>query len=450
MTVTFQQFLEKMRDSRAADLVALITVGQLGTISLLLFFQLINLCMLLYALQNFIQEVSRQPINPERDAQLVQEFLAKAESRLRNHPLWDGASDEELEASGEGEQSFLKDFNSLLLSPQSVNPFVGPRGEKGVALLCLSGAGLEKYIMTKLHERCFAASEYDRKMDAHLEARLKALSFLPAESLDIPHRLKSGATWSIAQQELGRMNDYKAPRDKLTCVLNCCRVLSQLCSTKEGAGADDFLPLLIYVTLKGRPARIWSNLEYIRRFRASNRLTGEASYYFTNAVSAAEFFRQLTPSQLSNVSWQEVVSAISQADHEAPAPPSPQRPVQSDDARKHPSVRSSDDGGVSHALGAFLGYGRVSGAGSALIALPEGVRTADDVEGFGYNRMAENGTQRSDLVQKFRFIGTNADSLLVSHVESLLSDYKELALRCGPSAKRAFFLAILLKRNSPS
>lgn len=49
---------------------------------------------------------------------------------------------------------------------------------------------------------------------------------------------------------------YKAPRDKLVCILNCCKVINNLLINASIAlkdnppGADDFLPVLIYVTLK--------------------------------------------------------------------------------------------------------------------------------------------------------------------------------------------------------
>lgn len=49
---------------------------------------------------------------------------------------------------------------------------------------------------------------------------------------------------------------YKAPRDKLTCILNCCKVIgnlllnASLASKDNPPGADEFLPVLIYVTLK--------------------------------------------------------------------------------------------------------------------------------------------------------------------------------------------------------
>ena len=53
------------------------------------------------------------------------------------------------------------------------------------------------------------------------------------------------------------MGSFKAPRDKLVCLLNCCRVINNLLINAhlregEGAspGADDFLPVLVYVLLK--------------------------------------------------------------------------------------------------------------------------------------------------------------------------------------------------------
>lgn len=64
--------------------------------------------------------------------------------------------------------------------------------------------------------------------------------------------------WQLAQKELQKMNMYKAPRDKLMCILSCCKVINNLLlnasiASKENApGADEFLPVLIYVTIKVR------------------------------------------------------------------------------------------------------------------------------------------------------------------------------------------------------
>ena len=59
----------------------------------------------------------------------------------------------------------------------------------------------------------------------------------------------------LAQKELQKINRYKAPRDKLVCILNCCKVISNLLLNASIAakeippGADEFLPVLIYVTI---------------------------------------------------------------------------------------------------------------------------------------------------------------------------------------------------------
>lgn len=62
--------------------------------------------------------------------------------------------------------------------------------------------------------------------------------------------------WQLAQKELQKINMYKAPRDKLVCILNCCKVINNLllnasiAANENLPGADEFLPVLIYVTIK--------------------------------------------------------------------------------------------------------------------------------------------------------------------------------------------------------
>lgn len=52
------------------------------------------------------------------------------------------------------------------------------------------------------------------------------------------------------------------------------------------AGADDFLPVLIYVVIHANPPQLASNLEYIQRFRMHSRMVSESAYFFTQLVSS--------------------------------------------------------------------------------------------------------------------------------------------------------------------
>ena len=83
--------------------------------------------------------------------------------------------------------------------------------------------------------------------------------------------------------ELLKINHYKAPRDKLICILNCCKVIfgvqlslchvinSQRAWTLTGLmrhlqreeGADSFVPILIFVVLKANPGHLLSNVEWV-------------------------------------------------------------------------------------------------------------------------------------------------------------------------------------------
>lgn len=63
-------------------------------------------------------------------------------------------------------------------------------------------------------------------------------------------------------KEILKINTYKAPRDKLICILNCCKVIFGLIKHVEGdAGADKFLPILIYVVIRANPPRLVSNVQ---------------------------------------------------------------------------------------------------------------------------------------------------------------------------------------------
>ena len=115
------------------------------------------------------------------------------------------------------------------------------------------------------------SNQEERARDAALEERMSALSFVRPEHLDIvtPDG-SSEASWGLAGAELRKMSRFRAPKDKLVCILNCCRVLARVVlaceDTGVGAGADGLLPQLIYVTIRCNPPNLHSNVQYISRF----------------------------------------------------------------------------------------------------------------------------------------------------------------------------------------
>ena len=67
----------------------------------------------------------------------------------------------------------------------------------------------------------------------------------------------------------------------------CKGALRARATVPPGAGADDFLPVLIYVVVHANPPQLVSNLLYIERFRMHSRMQSESAYFFTQLVRAA-------------------------------------------------------------------------------------------------------------------------------------------------------------------
>uniref|UniRef100_A0A2K6T7A7 RAB guanine nucleotide exchange factor 1 n=1 Tax=Saimiri boliviensis boliviensis TaxID=39432 RepID=A0A2K6T7A7_SAIBB len=146
---------------------------------------------------------------------------------------------------------------------------------------------IEKYIMTRLYKYVFCPETTDDEKKDLGQARWVT----PA----IP------AHWD-AEMDIIEMDSKRVPRDKLACITKCSKhIFNAIKITKnEPASADDFLPTLIYIVLKGNPPRLQSNIQYITRFCNPSRLmTGEDGYYFTNLCCAVAFIEKLDAQSLN-------------------------------------------------------------------------------------------------------------------------------------------------------
>lgn len=173
--------------------------------------------------------------------------------------------------------------------------------------------GLEKFLVIRLHPKLFAVDPLDGVEDVKLQKHIDGLAWVRFEHLGIPP--VDPSLLSLAVNELQRIDNYKAPRDKLVCILNACRVISDVLkrtleeSSRQEAGgdsgvtrraisADDFLPLLILTVIMANPPRLHSNLEFVAAFRHPTRLVAEDAYFLTALQSAMAFVKEAGPKTL--------------------------------------------------------------------------------------------------------------------------------------------------------
>lgn len=177
--------------------------------------------------------------------------------------------------------------------------------------------GLEKLIMGKLYPFCFSpelASKIDIEEldeshkndvlnDQFLEDKIAEYSFIELDNLDVPNKIstKLSRFLRLAGKELNKINHFKAPRDKMVCILNSCKVIFGILRhfKLDKDGADSFIPLLIYVIIHGNVTKLVSNVKYIERFRYEKFLKSEDQYYLSSLQAATNFIINLNRKDLT-------------------------------------------------------------------------------------------------------------------------------------------------------
>jgi hypothetical protein len=208
-------------------------------------------------IRHFDERSSKHIPNLDTDSAAVQDFFIRMESLFRAHPAWRGAGPEVIDQAIEG---------------------------------------LEKYVMSKIWPRTFAASSEDRDRDERYFRLAQALSFVNLTTLmgGSAEVVPDEALVASAIAELVKMDRYKAPRDKLLCLVNVKTLVEDIVgeAVRRGAsigGADAFFPVFLLVVIHARLPRLASNIDYIRRFRARSRLTGQFDYMLCNIESTAMY-----------------------------------------------------------------------------------------------------------------------------------------------------------------
>ncbi|ORY95537.1 hypothetical protein BCR43DRAFT_493140 [Syncephalastrum racemosum] len=212
--------------------------------------------------KSFLQRFDRRPWTVSEQIKIIQDFLEFIYERMRECDVWRDASEQEFENAKEG---------------------------------------MEKLVMNRLYHATFSpGTTDDKERDEILYQKISIFRWIREEHLDIPKTQHNESFLTFAEAELLKINNYKAPRDKLICILNCCKVIFGLIKHVEGdAGADKFLPILIYVILRANPPRLISNVQYISRFRNPDHLQSESGYYLTNLMGSITFIESMEASSLS-------------------------------------------------------------------------------------------------------------------------------------------------------
>ncbi|KFY12804.1 hypothetical protein V492_03654 [Pseudogymnoascus sp. VKM F-4246] len=274
-------------------------------------------------LRSFLQEFGKKQWMVHEQVKIIGDFLAFITNKMAQCEIWKEVSDAEFDNAREGMEKlvmnrlYTQTFSPAIPPPQPI-PGARPRRRNGERPL---GPGRR------------GQHQEDVERDDILAQKVGIYGWVKEEHLDIPPVGESGKRFLIlAQQELLKIKTYRAPRDKIICVLNCCKVIFGLLKhSKSDSSADSFMPLLIYTVLQANPEHLVSNVQYILRFRNQEKLGGEAGYYLSSLLGAVQFIENLDRTTLTisdedfekNVEAAVFAIAEKHRTDEGDAPPTP-------------------------------------------------------------------------------------------------------------------------------
>jgi hypothetical protein len=253
-------------------------------------------------LRSFLSNFARRTFTVSDQVKLINDFLNFISQKMRETDVWKSASDAEFDNAMEGmEKLVMNRLYDVTFTPQ------------------MARSNPPRPITTD-----------DLERDRVLSQRISLFGWIQPAHLDVPTAEGTNGFLLFAQQELVKLNHYKAPRDKLICILNCCKVIFGLIRhLNSEESADTFVPILIYVVLKANPENLLSNVEFVNRFRNPSKLQSEAGYYLSSLMGAVSFIETMDHTSLSNITQDEFEKNVENAVQELTISRSQSPPLQS-------------------------------------------------------------------------------------------------------------------------
>lgn len=241
-------------------------------------------------LRSFLLEFAKKQWMVHEQVKIIGDFLEFISKKMAQCEVWRTVSDAEFDNAREGMEKlvmnrlYAQTFSPAIPPPEPIAPSRSRRRQE------TPGPGRR------------GQHQEDVERDEVLAQKVRIYGWVKEEHLDIQAVGDKGKKFlHLAQQELLKIKSYRAPRDKVICILNCCKVIFGYLRTaaKGDQSADAFVPLLIYTVLHANPDHLVSNVQYILRFRNQDKLGGEAGYYISSLMGAIQFIEGLDKTSLT-------------------------------------------------------------------------------------------------------------------------------------------------------
>lgn len=156
---------------------------------------------------------------------------------------------------------------------------------------------MHRYVYARLAPTIYVKREYMRQDDLTYRHHKELAACVTPEFLDLKPATVARREFGEGVRLLEQLDVYVTPEEKLACVKDACNTLAR--ALPHDAGADDFLPLLIYAVLRAQLHSLQTNMEFVSRYVDPEEKFGEGYCFFTHLVSACTFLSQTRPEDVT-------------------------------------------------------------------------------------------------------------------------------------------------------
>ena len=167
---------------------------------------------------------------------------------------------------------------------------------------------LENHILKKLYSKCFPTKEI--KEDTFIYKKCMRLSFIKPDNIIKDEKFKNinEKLLEISIDYVKEMDNKNTPMGKITSFGNAMNFLSnsmKFNSGKEGFGVDDILPLLIYIVIKAKPKKLYTNYNYSLLYLNSELSKKRYGSLLTQIGVILDIIKNMKYNELNNVTKEE-------------------------------------------------------------------------------------------------------------------------------------------------
>ena len=152
--------------------------------------------------------------------------------------------------------SYFKDLKGLIKKEKIVERFTKDEIE-------VITQELENYILFKLFNKIFP--KHSTKKDVKFYKKCCRLDFIKPENLIKNKNMINENLWKTSMILINQMDEKLTPADKVKSFGKAFTIIHNsiiFCSGKNDLGIDDTIPYLIYVILKSKPKKIFTNSKF--------------------------------------------------------------------------------------------------------------------------------------------------------------------------------------------